>query len=223
MSYDSLLSSFKKFASHFHPILDSRQSTYNGTLLVGYVNGKKILNTQNANYSFGSLHRIMRFALAEVSCPETEDILLLGLGGGSVISILKDDLQRTNHIVAVDFDPIVIEVAREDFGLDRHANTEVISMDAASFMENTSKTFGLIIIDLFINNVVPRAFFQEAFWQDIIRSTIPRGKIVFNLIAKTLDQALLDQVTEQLQQAGFSIAIHHRIETTNTLMIAKLR
>ena len=67
----------KKFLSYFYPFVSNRASLYNGTLKVVFVNGKKILNTRDANYSFGSLHRIMRFALGKVALDSQEDILLL--------------------------------------------------------------------------------------------------------------------------------------------------
>ena len=53
----------KNLLSYISPFVSNRESEFNGNLKVMLVNGKKILNTQNANYSFGSLHRIMRFAL----------------------------------------------------------------------------------------------------------------------------------------------------------------
>jgi hypothetical protein len=67
----------KNLLSYILPFVSSRESKFNGSLKVMIVNGKKILNTQNANYSFGSLHRIMRFALTETAFHGGEDILLL--------------------------------------------------------------------------------------------------------------------------------------------------
>lgn len=67
----------QKILSYLYPFVTSRNSLYNGTLRVILVDGKKILNTDHANYSFGSLHRIMRFALKKVAPGVDQDILLL--------------------------------------------------------------------------------------------------------------------------------------------------
>lgn len=67
----------KNLLSYILPFVTHKQSEYNGNLNIMLVNGKKLLNTQDANYSFGSLHRIMRFALGEIAYTGQEDILLL--------------------------------------------------------------------------------------------------------------------------------------------------
>jgi len=67
----------KNFISYISPFVTNRASEYNGNLKIMLVNGKKVLNTKDANYSFASLHRIMRFALTQTGFNSQEDILLL--------------------------------------------------------------------------------------------------------------------------------------------------
>ncbi len=124
----------QKILSYLYPFVTSKVSLYNGILRVVLVDGKKLLNTDHANYSFGSLHRIMRFALKKVALNEDGDILLLGLGGGSVIDIIRNDLHLKNRLVAVDFDPVIIDIARKDFGLDLYENTEIVCADAYQYV-----------------------------------------------------------------------------------------
>ena len=76
----AMIQKFKNFVSYLVPFVKNRASEFNGTLKIMLVNGKKVLNTRDANYSYGSLHRIMRFALKETGFHGQEDILLLGLG-----------------------------------------------------------------------------------------------------------------------------------------------
>lgn len=57
---------FKKILSYIYNFEKSKISLYNGKVRVILRDGKKILNTDHANYSFGSLHRIMRFALGNI-------------------------------------------------------------------------------------------------------------------------------------------------------------
>jgi hypothetical protein len=76
-----MLKKIKNLLSYISPFVVNRVSKYNGNMKIMLRNGKKILNTKDANYSFGSLHRIMRFALGQVTLAPEENILLLGLGG----------------------------------------------------------------------------------------------------------------------------------------------
>ena len=126
---------FKKILSYLYFFEESKTSLYNGRLRVILINGKKILNSDHANYSFGSLHRIMRFALKKIILKTDENILLLGLGGGSVIDIVRNDLHIPNKLVAVDIDPVIIEIARQDFALDSYENTEIICADAYQYIQ----------------------------------------------------------------------------------------
>ena len=58
---------------------------------VNYENGIKVLNSENANYSFGSLHQIMLKGIEEVlKKHRPKRILILGLGAGSILSIMKN-------------------------------------------------------------------------------------------------------------------------------------
>ncbi len=54
---------FLNFISYIFPIISRRESLYSNNLSVVLVNGKKVLNARRVNYSHGSLHKIMRFAL----------------------------------------------------------------------------------------------------------------------------------------------------------------
>lgn len=196
---------------------------YSGNMKIMLINGKKILNTPNdeANYSYGSLHRIMRFALQETAFASSEDILLLGLGAGSVIALLRDEFHLTNTIRAVDIDPVIIEIAREDFALDTYTNTEIICQDAYDFVQETSKQHGLIIVDLFINNKVPEKFYDATFWQNIDRILTMNGQIIFNTMMKTDRDELFQEIITRLQAAGFQVSSHDRVDRTNRMILAK--
>lgn len=56
----------KRFLSYIWPITKRIESAVNGTLEITWINGKKILDTKNANYSYGSLQRILKFGLSKI-------------------------------------------------------------------------------------------------------------------------------------------------------------
>lgn len=78
----SMKNLFLKLVSYIFPIRGARIGIKANTQLeLRWENGKLVLNTDKANYSFGSLHRIWRKALKEVSIKDTNRILVLGGGG----------------------------------------------------------------------------------------------------------------------------------------------
>ncbi len=53
----------------------------------------KVLSSSHANYSYGALQRVLEYGLKQIDMRDVKNILLLGLGGGSVIETLRRDLE----------------------------------------------------------------------------------------------------------------------------------
>lgn len=126
-------------------------SARSGELWLRYENGRLVLNSANANQSFGSLHRVWQqvFRLLELKARPPEGILLLGLGGGSVPCIVRDELGLSMPITAVEIDPVMILLAKEHFGLDRFDKVNVVEGDAVVQAHGTRERFDLVLVDLF--------------------------------------------------------------------------
>ncbi len=103
-----------RLLSYIYPITKKVESKYSGTLEITWHNGKKHLNTINANYSYGSLQKILKFGLQNIDVSNCKKILILGLGAGSVIDTLIKDFKYKNHITALDIDPVIIEIAKAE-------------------------------------------------------------------------------------------------------------
>lgn len=75
-------------------------------------------------------------------------ILLLGLGGGAVVRQLHE-LVEWDRFVAIDRNPVHLDVARRFFGLDR-IPADLVELDAGRWIEaHGDERFDLIIDDLF--------------------------------------------------------------------------
>ncbi len=156
-------------------------SDYNGVLEITLINGRKVLNSKNANYSFGSLQRILEIGLNEFELTNINSILLLGLGGGSVIKSLRDKYKYKGKIVAIEIDAKIIEIAKEEFSISNTKNLTIINHDAFDFVKNPTHQFDLIIVDLFINNKVPEKFYSTEFCDNLARIIEEKSSILFNL------------------------------------------
>lgn len=182
------MSVIKKLLSFIYPVtVENTTSKYNSCLEVRLENGNYVLNSTNSNYSFGSLHRIFREAFRKVSIRERkiESVLLLGLGSGSVPSILFDELKLKCNITAVEIDETVVGLAKKYFNIEKFKNLEIVCTDASEFVKHRDKKFDLIVVDLFTDDVVPQQFFSLSFLENIKELLGRNGTILFNTILKT--------------------------------------
>lgn len=210
-----------KILSYLYPITKKVHSEFSGTLEITWYNGKKHLNTKNANYSYGSLQRILKIGLKKIDLTKVNSILLLGLGGGSVIETLRKDFEYLKPITAVDIDPVIIDIAKTEFNLKENETLEIICEDALKFMASNTRHFDLIIIDLFVDIKVPKSFLDFLFWQDVVDASSTNGAILFNAsLEKSKSNALID-IIDLLKTHFYKTEIYEKVNNTNTLIIAK--
>ena len=100
-------------------------------------------------------------------------MLLVGLGGGSVVKSYRRDGWRVD---AVEIDPVVARIARTHFGL-RPDEAEIYEMDARQFLITHDKTYDLIVMDAFGSSSIPfHLVTNEAF--GLMRSHLVLGGIL---------------------------------------------
>ena len=107
--------------------------------------------------------------------------LILGFGAGSVASILCDEYNQAIHLTGVEKDPVVIDLARRYFHIDRYKNLTLHSEDAGEFVERCDKKFDLVVVDIFVGIDVPQEFTEETFLAGLGRLLSPRGICFFNV------------------------------------------
>lgn len=203
--------------SYIFPITRKVQSSYSGNLEITLINGKKVLDSPSTNYSYGSLQRILKFSLEQIDLNMKQEILLLGLGGGSVLETLRNDLNYTGKITAVDIDRAVIAIAVRDFGIRHDEKNRILCEDAFAYIERTDRTFDLIIIDLFIDDKIPKQCFTSHFWKMIIKSTGKQGNIIFNTLKDPPSDTMAIQ--EELEQNGMNCRMFRNVESTNNVLV----
>lgn len=162
------------------PVRKRYYSTVSGALEINWLNGKKVLDSKNANYSYGSLQRVLKFGLNHCIFDRSAHILLLGMGGGSVIETLRKDFLHAGKITAVETDAVMIDLAEKEFGVSPDNGLDIVHNDAFLFIEKDSGMYDLIIIDIFIDNRVPANVFSETFWSGLIKRLNLHGNVLFN-------------------------------------------
>lgn len=212
--------SMVRLLSYLYPITKKIKSDVNGVLEITWYNGKKHLNSKNANYSYGSLQRILKFGLEKIDLHKVRSVLLLGLGGGSVIKTLHEDFNFEGVITAVDIDSEIIKIAKEEFALQTNNKLHIICDDALNYVAQNSSTYDLIIVDLFIDTEVPKQFLEHQFWQNVIRLKSAKGCLLFNASLKTHIEQNLETVISYLKTKVYKVDVYEKVNDTNTVVVA---
>lgn len=107
-------------------------------------------------------------------------ILVLGVGGGTVITLLTARYPEAS-ITAVDIDPVIIGIAKKYFHLDHISNLQLLHGDAQEFVKR-HKRYDLIIIDLFIGREIPSFVGVQWFYKNLKRNLTPGGVCILNYL-----------------------------------------
>lgn len=217
---------FKQLLSYILPInIFQIESEINQNLEVTWNNGQLVLDSKNTNFSFGSLERVMNVGLkciGKETLSSSHSVLVLGVGGGSVIKLLQDEFLFDKKITGVELDPKVISIANRYFGLDTRKNLDIKIADAATFVKETPLTFDLIVIDIFQDKKMPDFLFSIPFISDLNRILSEKGSILFNSIVTLSTELERNIAYHQLVASHFSsVQKLSNVEGDNELFILR--
>lgn len=178
----------KHIESYFYPILiDTKRGEVNPILEVLKSKGKLLLNNEEANLSYGGLHHVFEqiFTIIEIQKYHYKNVLILGMGAGSVISILREKYNYNGYITAIEKDQVVIDLARKYFDIDRFYQLNIIYKDAFEFTSTTNMKYDLIISDLFVNTDVPEIFASKEYLSNLKRIANDNCCIIYNKMTQS--------------------------------------
>jgi predicted O-methyltransferase YrrM len=216
----------KKLLSYLMPVnIYQKKSAVSRNLEITWNNGQLVLDSQNTNYSYGSLQRILRKGLKKIGFEKItamNDILVLGVAGGSVIKTLADEIEYKGRITGVEIDAEIIQIANDYFRINEIPNLEIVIADAFEFVFKTKKRFDLIIIDIFQDITMPEFLFDEKFINQLGIILNNNGFILFNTMV--LSEAHNNRNKKYLSaydQKQFTSEKLARIEKNNELIIVE--
>ncbi|RPD49833.1 methyltransferase domain-containing protein [Hymenobacter sediminis] len=216
-----LLATLRRWLNQAVPRSRRIKSVHSGVLEVTWQEGRKVLNSAHANYSYGPLHKVMRYGLLFTEPTTAGAILVLGLGGGSVVHMLRHEYQAPGPITAVELDPVVIRVAAEEFNIQPDATLHIACADAFAWVATAPAAgFGLIVVDLFIDLDLPAGLYTADFWQQLWRLLRPGGFVVFNTLISTPVWVERLEIHEYLAEVGFLVK-DVEVEEFNRLLILR--
>lgn len=169
--------------------LEEYESSVSGPLELWLVNGRKVLNSAHANYSYDSLHRVFRktFRALDLESSPPREVLVLGFGAGSVASILHKEYAFGCRITGVDLDPLLFRIAAEHFGMQPSAGLQLHTADALLFMQQEKQLYDLLLVDIFVDALVPSPVTTASFIQNCLDALLPGGRFIMNFIVSDTD------------------------------------
>jgi spermidine synthase len=214
----------QKIFSYLIPIkIFKKKSTRSKMIEVTWANGELVLDSENTNYSYGSLQRILRYGLKNIgfkTIREMNHILVLGVAGGSVIKTLIDEVAFKGKITGVEIDAEMIQIADQYFNLSQIKQLEIIIDDAFEFVLKTKNQYDLIIIDIFEDTNMPNFLFERFFSERICSILTKQGFVLFNtMILDEKHNVRNRKYISEINPKLYSTKMLPRIEHHNELII----
>ena len=215
----------KRLLSYILPVkIYQKKSEFSKNLEVTWNNGYLVLDSENTNYSFGSLQRVLKKGLKYIGYERIntfENILILGVAGGSVIETIKNDIKFKGKITGVEIDATVIEIANKYFGLNNYKNVEIIIEDAFEFVLKTKEKYDLIVIDIFQDTTMPNFLFEDFFINRINFLLKVNGFILFNTMVLNYQDRRRNATYKSKFDSNYSVRLYPKIEVHNELFTIK--
>ncbi len=114
--------------------------------------------------------------------PEPDNILIIGLGGGTIPSVLSGIFPKAK-IDAVEIDPAVVRVAKKYFNFRVSAPINVFVEDGRVFVKRAGRKsiqYDLIALDAFDHDYIPEHLLTQEFLREVKTIMTPTGVLVAN-------------------------------------------
>ena len=217
----------KKWLSYLSPIpVKKIPSTVNQRLEVSWQKGQLVLDTKNTNYSYGQLAQVFKRGFRFIGHSKIramDQVLNLGLGAGSTVHLLRDEVNFTGVITSIELDETILFVARKYFDLDRYSDKHhIVQRDAFEYILTCQQQFDLIVIDIFQDSHMPSFLFEHYFVNHLQQCLALHGFIIFNTIILTVEDSERNEKFKQLfDPLEFSVRSMPSTQTHNNVITIK--
>lgn len=184
--------------------VESAPSDVNPHLYVSMRRGRFQLSTAHAIYSYEDLYTNFLYAFRQVAFGRLpgDDVLILGLGLGSIPLMLERVFHTNFRYLAVELDPSVIYLANTYALSSLQAPVTTICADAYSFIMQSEEQFSLICMDVFLDDNIPEHFQSSAYLEALSGALEPGGLLMFNRLYRNAEDKV---ATEQYYREVFQL------------------
>lgn len=145
--------------------MEERESIYNGSLRVLNTWGMgTYIQAGGLTQSGGIVESIWKSTLKQITNSKVKNILILGLGGGTLAKLLRKKYPNAK-ITGVEIDPIMIELGKKYLELDKY-NVDIKIEDTNKFKFGE---YDLVIVDMYSGDNFPKEFESEEFLKKLTK------------------------------------------------------
>jgi spermidine synthase len=131
-------------------------------------------------------------------CPRPRDVLMVGLGGGSMARFIHQRMPQT-RVTVVEINPEVVSVAREFFHFPADdERLEVVVADGADVVPRRAGSADVLVVDGFEDGETPAALCTQSFYDAAFASLRDGGAMVVNFMA---DARKMDAYLERIEKS----------------------
>ena len=173
-------------------IFEERESKYNGSLKVTKSLGfGTYIQAGGLTQSGGIVETIWKSTIKKVKSDKqslpfdgklmVKSCLVIGLGGGTVVKLVKKNWPEV-EIMGIDIDPIIVELGEKYLGLGQ-VDVEIKIGDALELVKRLKmkgERFDLIVVDLYNGDKYPEKFETENYIQLVKTVLSNSGTAIFN-------------------------------------------
>jgi len=172
------------------------KSKISGQIVVKEQLGRYTLYVQEMLQSGGVVKGMWKKAMNRITyhvLPIT-NVLVLGLGGGTVVGLIKSRWPEAK-IVGIEIDPEIVKIGKNFFSLDEIKDLKIVTADAFEFLEKIDYSlftnhYSLILVDLYLGDKFPPKAASEGFLRNIKKLLAKEGVVVFNWLKNGDDRKL---------------------------------
>jgi len=200
-------------SSYLIPQAIARFSTkYNEDIRVIEESGKLKLLVNGSRQSGVYIEWLWKKAFSVFGLGSYQSILVLGVGGGTVIHLLHKRYPDA-YITAVDIDPTMIDIGVKYFGLGGVPNLTLVTADAKNF--KITRAYDLVVVDLFIGRHIPDFVSSVAFLKRLEGSTV-----IINYL-RELEYKEKSQKLQTLLEKIFPVVKNYQIARNSFYFVVK--
>ncbi|MGE6761257.1 spermidine synthase [Corallococcus interemptor] len=159
--------------------------------------------------------RMSMVALAFV--PRPENILAIGLGGGSIPMFLRAVLPDT-HIDVVELDAAVVDAAKTYCGFQEDALLRTHVADGRAFIEEDGPPYDLIFLDAYGAEQIPGHLATREFL-GAVRSRLSRGGAVVSNVWESAANPHFDAMVRTYQVSFHGLSVFEVPTSTNRILV----
>ncbi len=131
----------------------------------------------------GNLPYINYFLIPSLMNEKVENILLIGLGSGRIVTQFEKVFENLKTIDVVDLEENIVEISKNYFDFKPSEKFNFILQDGLTYLRNNKKKYDLIVVDVANNDGIDLRFLSQEYFSSIKKSLKKGGMFVSNMCA----------------------------------------